>query len=64
MTQRKRVGRTVVLDTGAVLAGIDLAGDSRYFITPLAFAELINPNARLKAEICRGRRRPKNYCAR
>ncbi|MFV2041380.1 MAG: hypothetical protein ACC644_05240, partial [Candidatus Hydrothermarchaeales archaeon] len=45
------MGRTVVLDTGAVLAGIDLAGDSRYFITPLAFAELINPNARLKAEI-------------
>ncbi len=51
MTQRKRVGMTVVLDTGAVLAGIDLAGASRYFITPLAFAELINPNARLKAEI-------------
>ncbi|GBE18411.1 hypothetical protein BMS3Abin16_01011 [archaeon BMS3Abin16] len=54
MTQRKRTGGagiSVVLDTGAILAGIDLAGDSRYYITPLAFAELINPNARLKAEI-------------
>ena len=42
---------TVVLDTGAILAGIDFAGEDRYYITPLAFAELINPNARLKAEI-------------
>ncbi len=44
-------GITVVLDTGAVLAGIDFAWGNKYYITPLAFGELKNPHARLKAEI-------------